>query len=172
MRRVRDQPSPDLCSQALEERIDGELRSLINGLKSKADQKDLEELRKLLMAGLEDARSRIERSRSELLDDMSSVEERLEHRTSRALKEAKEAKAGLESQMGRSGAGLLRCISCSRPLPLPGPRNPLYWSRPGMDPHLLPASDSHTYRVNARHGSYVPTTSAGGRNPRLPDISG
>mmetsp|Transcript_81129 Transcript_81129/g.217993 ORF Transcript_81129/g.217993 Transcript_81129/m.217993 type:complete len:182 (+) Transcript_81129:519-1064(+) len=40
-----------------------------------------------------------------------------------------------------------------------------------MDPHLLPASDSHTYRVNARHGSYVPTTSAGGRNPRLPDIS-
>jgi hypothetical protein len=32
----------------------------------------------------------------------------------------------------------------------PGPRNPLYWSRPSMDPHLLPAADRHTYRVNAK----------------------
>ena len=99
-------------------------------LNSKADAKAL-----LQKAGWTEVR--------DLMGELSAhMSEKLHHSSS----ELKGLNERISTLGGKSGAsGLLKCISCSRPVP--AQKNVSYWSKSSLDPDGVSGGDAHVQRI-------------------------
>jgi len=124
------------------ERIDGEM-------KSKVDSKAL-----LEKAGWEEVNALLKQITHTLNDKLT-----------RSTKDVKELKNKIVDP--RSGAGLQKCISCSRQMP--DPQQVLYWSAPTVDPALEIGVDHHVYKIT-REAQMQAEAEAAKAHSALPNI--